>query len=72
MNKTDQPGYMKTSDGMLINTNDAEYQSILSVRKAKKQNDHVSQKIHALESELRDIKNLLLQVVNGRNNDSNC
>lgn len=72
MNKTDQPGFLKTSEGMLINTNDAEYQTILNLRKARKQNEQLTQKINDLECDIRDIKNLLVQVVNGRTNDSNC
>ena len=66
--KTDTDGYMKdTSTGAFINTNDAAYARFMAQRANIKQSKDLCKRITAVEDDLRDIKNLLLQVVNGRN-----
>lgn len=66
--KTDIPGYYKTPEGAVINTNDAEYQRILNDRRMAKERNAFEQRVEDLEADIKDIKNLLMQVLNGRNN----
>jgi len=66
--KTDIPGYFKTPEGAVINTNDADYQRILNERRLAKEKQSFEQKVEDLESEIKDIKNLLMEFLNGRNN----
>jgi hypothetical protein len=66
--KTDTEGYMKdTSTGAFINTDDTAYARFLAQRNSIKKNNELCNRISAVEDDLREIKNLLLQVVNGRN-----
>ena len=66
--KTDTDGYMKdTSTGAFINTDDASYARFMAQRANIKKNNDLCKRIDAVEDDLREIKNLLLQVVNGRN-----
>lgn len=66
--KTDSEGYMKdTSTGAFINTDDTAYARFLAQRNSIKKNNDLCNRISAVEDDLREIKNLLLQVVNGRN-----
>lgn len=66
--KTDTDGYMKdTSTGAFINTDDASYARFVAQRASIKKNNDLCKRIGAVEDDLREIKNLLLQVVNGRN-----
>lgn len=66
--KTDAEGYMKdTSTGAFINTDDTAYARFLAQRSSIKKNDDLCKRMSAVENDLRDIKDLLLQVVNGRN-----
>ena len=66
--KTETEGYMKdTTSGAFINTDDASYARFLAQRSSIKKNNDLCKRIDAVEDDLREIKNLLLQVVNGRN-----
>lgn len=66
--KTETEGFMKdTSTGAFINTDDASYARFLAQRASIKKNNDLCNRIDAVENDLREIKNLLLQVVNGRN-----
>jgi hypothetical protein len=66
--KTETEGYMKdTTSGAFINTDDASYARFLAQRSNIKKNNDLCKRIDAVEDDLREIKNLLLQVVNGRN-----
>lgn len=66
--KADAEGYMKdTSTGAFINTNDTSYARFMAERANAKKSKDLSARISAVENDLRDIKDLLLQVVNGRN-----
>jgi hypothetical protein len=53
--------------GAIINKDDNYYKMILSRREEKKKTEIFHQKIHSLECELTEIKNLLKQVLNGKN-----
>lgn len=66
--KTETEGYMKdTSSGAFINTDDASYARFMAQRASLKKSNELCNRIDAVENDLREIKNLLLQVVNGRN-----
>jgi hypothetical protein len=66
--KTDHPGYLKdTSSGAIINNDDEAYRRFQAAREASKKNNELCKRIDAVEGDLKDIKNLLLQIVH-RNN----
>jgi len=54
-----------TSSGLVINTNEKEYQAILARRQDKKKADAICQELDNLKTELSDIKNMLQQVISG-------
>jgi hypothetical protein len=66
--KTDHPGYLKdTSTGAIINNDDEAYRRFQAAREASKKNNELCKRMDAVETDLKDIKNLLLQIVH-RNN----
>ena len=66
--KTEADGFMKdTSTGAFINTDDASYAKFVAERSKVKNSKELSNRISAVEDDLKEIKTLLLQVVNGRN-----
>lgn len=66
--KTETDGFMKdTSTGAFINTDDTSYAKFVAERSKVKNSKDLSNRISAVEDDLKEIKNLLLQVVNGRN-----
>lgn len=66
--KTETDGFMKdTSTGAFINTDDSSYAKFVAQRSNAKNSKDLSNRISAVEDDLKEIKNLLLQVVNGRN-----
>jgi hypothetical protein len=52
----------------VINTDDAEYRRILTERERAKKVESLCCDVDNIKSELSDIKTLLLQIVNGRQN----
>lgn len=65
--KTDTPGFLKdTSSGAIINNDDEAYRKFQAAREASKKNNELCKRIEDVEGDLKDIKNLLLQIVNGR------
>lgn len=65
--KTDTPGFLKdTSSGAIINNDDEAYRKFQAAREASKKNNELCKRIESVEDDLKDIKNLLLQIVNGR------
>lgn len=67
--KTDEPGFLKDAgSGAVINTNDDHYKRILAIRAEKKKGHDLCQRMNSLENDLREIKELLVQVLGGRNN----
>ena len=65
--KTDNPGFLKdTNSGAIINNDDEAYRKFLAAREASKKNNALCKRIESVEDDLKDIKNLLLQIVNGR------
>jgi hypothetical protein len=66
--KTETDGFMKdTSTGAFINTDNASYAKFVAERSKIKNSKDLSNRISAVEDDLKEIKTLLLQVVNGRN-----
>jgi hypothetical protein len=66
--KTETDGYMKdTSTGAFINTDSDSYAKFVAERAKSKKSKDLSNRINAVEDDLREIKNLLLQIVH-RNN----
>ena len=66
--KTETDGFMKdTLTGAFINTDDSSYAKFVAERSKVKNSKDLSNRINAVEDDLKEIKNLLLQVVNGRN-----
>lgn len=66
--KTENDGYMKdTLSGAFINTDNASYAKFVAERANSKKSKDLCDRINAVEDDLRDIKNLLLQIVH-RNN----
>jgi hypothetical protein len=55
------------STGAIINNDDNYYKMILAKREEKKKADSLQNKMNCLECELKEIKNLLNQVLNGKN-----
>lgn len=66
--KTENDEYMKdTSSGAFINIDNASYAKFVAERAKSKKSQDLSNRISAVENDLQDIKNLLLQIVH-RNN----
>lgn len=65
----DDPDFVRdTSSGAIINTNDSHYMQILAARSQARQAKDVCARMNAIESEMRDIRALLQQVLDGRKN----
>jgi hypothetical protein len=65
--KTNISGYYKDSNtNAIINTND-DYEHVKKQKMKSKEFDDMKNKVNNIESDMRDIKNLLLQMVNGKN-----
>lgn len=66
--KTEDSAFVKdTESGAFINIDNAAYQRFKAQREASKQTAELCERMSAVEGDMRDIKNLLLQVINGRN-----
>lgn len=65
--KTNIPGYYKdTETNAIINTSD-EYNSYRLKRDKSKEFENLKDKVNKMDNDISDIKNLLLQLVNGKN-----
>jgi hypothetical protein len=65
--KTNVPGFYKDPEtNAIINTND-DYMAYKSQRDKSKDYDNLKNKVNKMEGDISDIKNLLLQLVNGKN-----
>jgi hypothetical protein len=66
--QTNITGYLKDTDsGAIINNNDEEYKKFLAAREASKKNNNLCKRMNEVENDLREIKNLLTQLLH-RNN----
>jgi hypothetical protein len=64
--KTEKAGLMRDmSTKAIINTNISEYHHVLEKRKQSRQIQTVQQQIDALKNEFSDLKQLIIQLVNG-------
>lgn len=52
----------------LVNTDVNAYKAFKQTRDSSAQVKHIQSQVNSLQSEIKDIKNLLLQLVNGKNN----
>lgn len=59
--------YVKDDSGIVINTDDSQYRSILALRESKKRETRLQAEVSTLKDEMSEIKNLLAQLVH-RNN----
>jgi hypothetical protein len=66
--ETNQPGYYKdTESGVIINNNEEEYKKFVAAINASKKNNELCKKIAEIENDMRDIKTLLQQIIDGKN-----
>ena len=69
LQKTNTPGFYKDTDtGVIINKNDTDYEKFKAAREEIKKSKQLAVRMDNLETELKDIKSLLLQLVNGNKN----
>lgn len=59
--------FVKGGDGIVINTDDAQYRSIVALRESKKRENELKAQVDDLKSEMSEIKAMLAQLVH-RNN----
>jgi hypothetical protein len=59
--------FIKDSSGLVINTDDAHYKSIVARRNQKKQIEKLNSDMSNLNSELCEIKTILKDLLNGKN-----
>lgn len=65
--KTSHQGLLRDTDTKaIINTNISEYEHILQKRKQAKQLQTVQQQIDSLRGEFSELKNMIIQLINGR------
>lgn len=66
---TDIAGFVRDKQtGAIINTNDDHYSVIVAQRKRALENKRVCEEMEKLKTELSDIKTMLAQLVNGKQN----
>lgn len=62
--KTNHQGYVKDTDsGVIINNDEEEYKKFLATRESIKRNNSLCKRIDAVEHDLREIKELLVQLI---------
>ena len=54
--------YERDASGVIINTDDTLYRSIVSLRESKKQRDQLETEVTGLKNELSQIKEMLTQL----------
>ena len=59
--------YMKDDSGIVINTDDSQYRSLLALRESRKREAQLESQVDSLKNEMSEIKNLIAQLVH-RNN----
>lgn len=55
--------YVKDDSGVIINTDDAQYLSIVALRESKKRSAQLETQVEDLKSEMSEIKQLLAQLL---------
>lgn len=56
--------FVKTSQGVIINTDDSYYKAVIAQRESEKKARDMKNKMQDLESEITEIRDLLKQVIN--------
>jgi hypothetical protein len=56
--------FVKTTQGVIINTDDSYYKAIVAQRESEKKAREMETKMQDLESEITEIRDLLKQVIN--------
>lgn len=65
--ETSIPGYVvDNATKAIINTNEQEYHKILQQRQKAKQLNQLQSEVDSLKSDIKDIKELLIQALSGR------
>lgn len=65
--ETTAPGYVIDNvTGAVINTNEQEYLKILAQRQKAKQLNQLQSEVDSLKTDIKDIKELLIQALSGR------
>jgi len=59
--------YRRTSTGMLVNQDDAHYQSVLQARQQYKERALITTRLDKVEDDLSSIKSMLAQLINKGN-----
>ena len=59
--------FTKDVSGLVINTDESHYKSIIARRKQHKKIDKLESDLCCLTAELQDIKSLLKDILNGKN-----
>ena len=65
--ETTTPGYViDNATGAVINTNEQEYLKVLTQRQKAKQLTQLQSEVDSLKTDIKDIKELLIQALSGR------
>jgi cell shape-determining protein MreC len=65
--ETTAPGYVIDNvTGAVINTNEQEYLKVLAQRQKTKQFNQLQSEVDSLKTDIKDIKELLIQALSGR------
>lgn len=65
--ETTAPGYVIDNvTGAVINTNEQEYLKVLAQRQKAKQFNQLQSEVDSLKTDIKDIKELLIQALSGR------
>lgn len=59
--------FVKDASGVIINTDDSHYRSLVALRESKKEKARLESEVQDLKSDMSNIKDLLAQLVH-RNN----
>lgn len=59
--------FIKDSNGLVINTDESHYKSIIARRNQRKMIDRLDLQIEDLNTELSEIKSMLKQLMDGKN-----
>jgi hypothetical protein len=66
---TSSPGYViDEHTRAIINIDNSEYQKILETRKRYKEMQSLNDRVNKMETDISDIKNLLIQALSGKQN----
>lgn len=61
-------GFIRNSDGIIINTDDSQYLAIVAQRESEKKARELGAEVDSLRSELSEIRMLLANITNRKQN----